>query len=220
MNASPAALDPGPSPAAVRLAIISGPSGAGKSTVVRRLLAICPLPLQLSVSATTRAPREGEVDGEHYFFLSLDEFRRRQSRGDFLECNEVFGRGDWYGTLHEQVASRLQAGNWVLLEIDVAGAMAVLARYPGAVTFFVHSGSLEELERRLRQRGTETPESLSRRLQVAGRELNFMHKYRHQLVNDDVEACAGEICDILKSVERSLATIGSPAVPPGTTGEG
>lgn len=220
MTAATAHLENGSSESAVRLAIISGPSGAGKSTVVRRLLEICPLPLQLSVSATTRVPREGEVDGEHYFFLSKEEFRRRQTRGDFLECNEVFGRGDWYGTLLEQVESRLQARKWVLLEIDVAGAMAVLSRYPGAVTFFVHSGSLEELDRRLRLRGTETPESLARRLEVAGRELKFMHQYRHQLVNNQVEECAGEICDILKSVERSLATVGSHASPSSATGEG
>src|SRR5688572_14577866 len=93
-----------------RLVVISGPSGAGKSTVVRRLLAECPLPLVLSVSATTRKARPGEVDGVNYFFLSREEFSRRREAGEFLECKEVFGRGDWYGTLQSQVSAGLAAG--------------------------------------------------------------------------------------------------------------
>src|SRR5687767_7450301 len=107
-----------------KLAIISGPSGAGKSTVVKQLLATCPLPLELSVSATTRDPRPGEQAGIDYHFLTREEFARRRAAGEFLECKEVFGRGDWYGTLHNVVTAGLAAGKWVILEIDVEGAMS------------------------------------------------------------------------------------------------
>jgi guanylate kinase len=182
-----------------RLVIISGPSGAGKSTVVRQLLSQCDLPLTLSVSATTRAPRPGEVDGEHYFFLTVDEFQRRRLAGEFLECKEVFGRGDWYGTLQSQVAAGLKAGQWVILEIDVEGTLAVLERYPDTLTIFIHSGSLEELQRRLRQRNTESEASLQRRLEVARRELTFLDRYRYQVINRDVAEAVREVCDILKS---------------------
>ncbi|MDX1947567.1 MAG: guanylate kinase [Pirellulaceae bacterium] len=180
-----------------RLIIISGPSGAGKSTVVRQLLADCPLPLALSVSATTRSPRPGEVDGVNYFFLTREEFARRRQAGEFLECQEVFSRGDWYGTLQSQVAAGLAAGKWVILEIDVDGALDVIAKRPDALTIFIHSGSLEELEARLRKRNTETPESLQRRLEVARRELSFQSRYQHQVINRDVQQAVRDICDLL-----------------------
>lgn len=184
-------------PQSGRLVVISGPSGAGKSTVVRRLLAECPLPLALSVSATTRRARPGEVDGVNYFFLSHEEFDRRRQAGDFLECKEVFGRGDWYGTLQSQVSAGLAAGKWVLLEIDVEGTLAVLEKHPDVLTIFLHSGSLEELERRLRQRNTETEESIRRRLDVARRELSLANRYHYQVINRDVPQAVREICAIL-----------------------
>lgn len=182
-----------------KLVVISGPSGAGKSTVVRELLASCPLPLELSVSATTRPPRPGELNHVHYHFLTRAEFERGRERGEFLECKEVFGRGDWYGTLQSPVAAGLAAGKWVLLEIDVEGALSVLAAHPEAITIFLHSGSLEELERRLRQRNTETEAALARRLEVARRELTFLGQYRHQVINRDVPQAVREICEILSS---------------------
>ncbi len=180
-----------------RLIIISGPSGAGKSTVVRELLATCPLPLQLSVSATTRRPRPGEQDGVDYHFLTHEEFARRRAAGDFLECKEVFGRGDWYGTLAATVTAGLGGGKWVILEIDVQGALAVLEQHPDAITIFVHCGSLGELEKRLRLRGTETEESIGRRLEVARCELRDAENYRHKIVNDTVADAAARICEIL-----------------------
>src|SRR4051794_22711529 len=137
-----------------RLIVVSGPSGAGKSTVVRELLANCPLPLLLSVSATTRLPRRGEIEGEDYFFLSPHQFAARRQSGDFLECKEY--AGNWYGTLQSQVSAGLAAGKWVLLEIDVEGTLAVLEKQPDALTIFVHSGSGEGLERRRRLRETES----------------------------------------------------------------
>lgn len=180
-----------------RLVIISGPSGAGKTTVVRRLLATCALPLRLSVSATTRAPRAGERPGEDYLFLSHDEFKERRLRGEFLECQEVFGRGDWYGTLRSVVDDGLTAGQWMVLEIDVAGAMEVIRQRPEAVTVFLHPGSMEELERRLRSRGTESEDSIRRRLAVAARELASKDRYRHEVINDEPEQAARDICHIL-----------------------
>jgi guanylate kinase len=108
------------------LVVISGPAGVGKSTVVRKLLTDCPLPMVLSVSATTRRPRPGERDGIEYHFLSAEEFQRRRDAHEFLECKEVFGLGHWYGTLQSEVSAGLNAGKWVILEIDVQGAMSVL----------------------------------------------------------------------------------------------
>jgi guanylate kinase len=177
------------------LVIISGPSGAGKSTIVRRLLEECPLPIVVSVSATTRQPRAGEVDGDDYHFLTPAEFARRREAGDFLECMDY--AGNWYGTLQSQVASGLAAGNWVLLEIDVAGTLAVIEKHPEALTIFLHSGSIDELKRRLELRNTETAESIERRLAVARHELERAHRYRYQVINRDVDQAVRDICDIL-----------------------
>jgi guanylate kinase len=185
-----------------RLVIISGPSGAGKSTVLNRLLRDCPLPLVLSVSATTRAPRAGEKDGVHYHFLSREEFHRRREAGEFLECMEVFGRGDWYGTLAREVSTGLAEGKWVILEIDVEGTLRVLQSHPDAITIFLHPGSPEELRRRLVARGTETEEAIRRRLEVAARELTFIDRYRHEVINDEVAAATTRICEILTQAQE------------------
>jgi guanylate kinase len=184
-----------------KLIIISGPSGAGKTTLIKRLFDEFP-DLVASVSATTRSPRPVERDGVDYHFLTPQEFARRRDGGEFLECFEVFGRGTWYGTLAAEVAPSLEAGKSIVLEIDVQGAMAVMERYPQAVTIFVHTGSsdeLDELEQRLRKRGTESEESIERRLEAARRELAFADRYRYQVVNNDVETAVREICDIIRS---------------------
>lgn len=181
-----------------RLVILSGPSGAGKSTVVRELLDNCSLPLILSVSATTRSPRPGEVDGLNYHFLTHDEFARRRNEGQFLECKEVFGRGDWYGTLRQVVEEGLEAGKWVILEIDVQGALSVMQQCENTISLFVHPGSPEELERRLRSRGTESEASITRRLQVAADEMNFAHRYDYVVVNEEVSHTVQQICQLLR----------------------
>jgi len=181
-----------------KLVIVSGPSGAGKSTVVRELLKVSPVPLKLSVSATTRPRREGEQDGRDYHFLTHEEFQRRRKDGEFLEFKEVFGCGNWYGTLRNEVTAGHVQGEWVLLEIDVAGALSVLEQIPDAVTIFIHPGSMAELEKRLRRRGTETPESIQRRLEVARQEMAAAHEYRYEVINDTVERAVAEICQILK----------------------
>jgi len=181
-----------------KLIVVSGPSGAGKSTLVRRLLADCPLPLRLSVSATTRSPRPGEIDGREYNFLTHQEFARRRKAGEFLECREVFANGNWYGTLAETVSAGLQRGDWVILEIDVGGALEVFPRYSDAISFFIHPGSMEELERRLRGRGTETEEAIARRLAVAADEWTFRTRYHHEIVNDRLDRAVQEMCRLLR----------------------
>lgn len=178
--------------------IVSGPSGAGKTTIVSELFDRCELPLVPSVSATTRGPRAGEKDGVDYFFLSKEDFERKRIAGEFLECCEVFSSGDWYGTLRGQVEPRLAQGNWVVLEIDVQGAQAVLKGYPRAITIFIRPASLGVLEERLRQRGSENPASLERRLQAARRELSYADQYRCQVVNEDIGRAVQQICDFLK----------------------
>ena len=167
-----------------KVVIISGPSGAGKSTLVKRLFEICPLPLALSVSATTRAPRPDEVDGISYHFLSHDEFERRRLNDDFLEYKEVFGQGQW-----------------VILEIDVAGALSVIDRIPDAITIFINPGSMEELERRLRNRQTDSEEAILRRLQVAKHEMSNRHHYQHQITNDEVDRAARQVSQLLQALE-------------------
>ena len=188
----------------VRVVVLSGPSGSGKSTIVQQLIRECPVPLRQSISATTRAPRPGEVDGEHYYFLSLDEFNTRREHGEFLECAEVHRTGNWYGTLWSEVDIAQSLGKWSLLEIDVEGAQSVMQMYPSAVTIFVTLPSLDEYERRLRARATESEEALQRRLQTAREELKLADCYRFRVVNDDLDQTVQEICQILSAQEAEL----------------
>jgi guanylate kinase len=180
-----------------RLVVVSGPSGAGKTSVMRRVYAACRVPLVRSVSATTRPPRSGEIDGADYHFLTNEEFQKRRKRDDFIECFEVFGQNYWYGTLRSEVASGLERGKWVVLEIDVEGAQAVMRLFSDAVTIFLRPSTSEELERRLRGRGTESDDAIRRRLAQADRELALADRYQYQVINDDMDQAVRDICDIL-----------------------
>jgi guanylate kinase len=181
-----------------KLVLLSGPSGVGKSTIVRRVLERFPERLRLSVSATTRPPRPGERDGVDYHFLSPDDFARRREAGEFLECFEVFGRGHWYGTLLCEVTPSGPGQKWVILDIDVDGAARVRELFPGILSIFLHPGSEEELERRLRARGTESEEAIERRLEVARRELARAGEYQNIVTNDSLDEAVEKICRILE----------------------
>ena len=182
------------------LLIFSGPSGAGKTTVLRKVLERTNRPLVMSVSATTRPPRPGETDGVDYQFLSNTEFQRRREAGEFLECFEVFGHGYWYGTPRSTVSASLEAGQWVVLEIDVQGRERMVEQFPRAITFFVRPDSLEVLERRLRQRGTENEESIQRRLAVARHEWQFAKQYTYEIINRSIDQTVDEICQKLELI--------------------
>ena len=182
-----------------RLVVVSGPSGAGKTSVMQRVFETCRVPLARSVSATTRQPRNGEKDGVDYHYLSDEVFAKRRRGGDFLECFEVFAQGHWYGTLRSEVTTGLTAGKWVVLEIDVQGALAVMQAYPDAISIFLRPSSRAEIERRLRGRGTETEEAIQRRLARADSELALADRYQHQVINDNMDQAVQDICRILTS---------------------
>jgi len=165
-----------------RLFVVSGPSGAGKGTLCSLARKQRP-DIALTVSATTRSPRPGEKDGVSYHFLSDEEFTRRVEAGEFLEWAEVHGHR--YGTLKSEVETRLAAGQSVILEIDVQGALNVRKVYPDAVLIFVQAPSLDALEQRLRARGTETEEAIELRLANARKELELAGQYDVTIINDD-----------------------------------
>ena len=178
------------------LLVLSGPSGAGKSTVLRRLMDgredMC-----FSVSATTRPPRPGEKEGIDYFFVSRERFQSMIEAGELLEHAEFVG--NCYGTPKSQVLERLEQGMTVVLDIEVQGAAQVKARMPEALTVFLAPPSLEELERRLRGRGTETEEKILSRLETAREELKLAPRYDYTVVNDDPDRAAGELAEILQN---------------------
>ena len=176
------------------LFVVSGPSGVGKGTVNKRLFEEFGSAVAFSVSATTRGPREGEVNGREYFFISRQEFEKRVANNEFLEHAEY--AGNCYGTPRDYVLSLLQKGVSVILEIDVQGAMQVKQRMPESVSVFILPPSFEELEHRLRGRGTETPEKIERRLAAAKAEMARAPEYDYQIVNDDLDAAYARLREI------------------------
>ena len=187
------------------LIVVSGASGTGKGTVCKKILADLPS-VAYSISATTRAPRPGEVDGKEYYFISRDEFKAWIDDGKFLEFAEVYG--NYYGTPLNKIEERLNRGEDILLEIDVQGALNVKRKVPEGVYIFLLPPSLEELKRRIEGRGTETPESLNRRLANAVAEIKIGRAYDYAVVNDSVDNAAAQIEAILAAerckVERNL----------------
>lgn len=183
-----------------KLFVISGPSGAGKGTLVARVREQLP-GLGLTVSATTRGPRAGEVDGVHYYFLTNDEFSRRIEAGEFVEWAQVHDHR--YGTLASEVDRNLATGQSLILEIDVQGALAVKERFPHAVLIFIEPPSLDVLRERLLGRGSETPESLELRLHTAEEEMLLRDRYDEVIVNDDLDRATRELIDVLHRHERN-----------------
>jgi len=177
------------------LVVISGPSGSGKSTLVRRILDRADIKATHSISATTRPPRPGEIEGESYRFLSRDEFSAIQDRGGFFETAEF--AGNLYGTPVAPVAEALRAGGCVLLEIEVQGAMQVRDRAPSALFIFIDAPRFWELERRLRARGTEDDSSIHRRLVRARWERDHAHCYDSVLINDDLDLTVERLARLL-----------------------
>jgi guanylate kinase len=177
-----------------RVFVITGPSGVGKGTLIRGLLERIP-GLQLSVSATTRAPRPGEQDGVDYHFLSREEFERRIGDGDFVEHADYAGRR--YGTLRSELEQRARAGAAVVLEIEVQGARQVRAAVPDAVLVFIAPPSPQALRERLLARGTDDPEEVERRLRVAEAELRARREFSHVVVNDRLEEALEQLSAIV-----------------------
>ena len=176
------------------LYVISGSSGVGKGTVIKEFLRKHP-EFKLSVSCTTRAPREGEVDGVNYFFLSKDEFQRRINNGDFLEWAEF--SGNMYGTGKDYVEKTLNAGHDLILEIDTKGALNVKSIMPEAKLIFILPPSMEELESRLRGRKTESEEAIQKRLASTKLEIENSKNFDYQIVNDSIEQALNDLEKIL-----------------------
>ncbi len=178
-----------------KMVVISGPSGAGKSTVCRRVLE--DPEVEFSISATTRARRDGEVDGRDYYFLSADEFRQKVEAGAFIEHAHV--HGNMYGTLRAPMDAALKAGRIYLLEIDVQGALQMKGIDIPGLYLFIAPPNFEELRKRLIGRNTETPEVLERRLQKAEDEYRERVRYDHVIVNDNLEDCIAEVRRLIGS---------------------
>ena len=180
-----------------RLIVLSGPSGTGKSTVIDRLLEQLPGSLEISSSATTRPPRADDRHAKQYIHLTDAEFQNRLRNGELLESAEVSGY--WYGTPRGPVEQALREGRSVLLEIDVQGGMEVRKSYPDCLMIFLMAPSLDEYERRIRRRGTNSEAEIQRRLAAARRELACASEYNHQVVNDDLDHTVAELRSILES---------------------
>lgn len=179
------------------LFVVSGFSGAGKGTIMKMLLERFPEEFSLSVSATTRDPRPGETDGKEYFFKSTEEFESMIADGMLFEFARYVD--NYYGTPKQFVFDELERGKDVLLEIEVQGAIQVKQQYPEAVLVFVTPPSVEELRRRLENRGTETPEKIRKRIARAAEEVKEAEQYDYILINDDIEAAVDDFRKIVKA---------------------
>jgi len=186
--------------------VLAGPSGSGKTTVARELAADASR-FRFSVSATTRSPRPGEVDGEDYLFLDRETFLRRRDEGELLEWAEV--HGEWYGTPRDQVERARSDGVHLLLDIDVQGARSVRRLEDGAVTIFLLPPSGERVVRRLRGRGSEDEEELRGRLRAAEEELEAIGEFDFVVVNDELERAVERTCAIVRSEEVRISRMGA-----------
>ena len=182
-----------------RLIVVSGPSGAGKSTLIRAAREAIP-ELAYSVSATTRNPREGEVDGRDYVFLSREEFEKWIEEGRFLEWAEY--SGNLYGTLEEKVEEFLENGRSVILEIELQGARQVRQGRPDAIMVFVRAPSLEETRKRLEGRATEDQQALETRMTTALSEISAREEFDYEVVNDERERAREDMIETMRKIVK------------------
>ncbi len=174
-----------------KLVIVAGPSGSGKTTIVRHLLGVYPR-LAFSISACSRAKREGETDGEDYCFLSVEQFQNKIEKGEFIEWEQVYP-GSYYGTLRTDVELLWQADRDVIFDIDVKGAMNLKKHYPdNSITIFIHPPSLKALEERLAKRKTETPEFFEQRIKKAAEEISYSNQFDKIIYNNDLQTAFKE----------------------------
>lgn len=185
---SDAAVQQCPSPG--KLVVLTGPSGVGKGTLLRSLLERHP-EIYYSVSATTRSPRPGEIDGKDYYFISRSQFEQLIAAGKFLEWAEF--AGNYYGTPREPVMDQIRAGKVVVLEIELQGARQIRRSFPSALSIFILPPSFQELEKRIRGRGQDSQEAIARRLQRAREEIKAANEFDIQIVNDDLETALNSI---------------------------
>jgi guanylate kinase len=184
--------------------VVTGPSGAGKGTLIRELVERVP-GIEVTVSATTRQRRRGEEDGREYWFLSDDDFTERVARGEFLEYVE-FVSGHRYGTLRSELDRIAANGHVPLLELETEGALRVKNEVPGAVTIFI-SARVEELERRLRERATESTGEIGERIALARKQLEQAGEFDYVIENDDLERAVGELTSLVRSLLSPAATM-------------
>ena len=177
-----------------KLIIVSGPSGSGKSTVTK--IVKDKLNIPLSISATTRNPRDGEIDGKDYFFLSKEEFKNKIANDEFYEYAEV--HGNYYGTLKKTVEENLDKGLNVILEIDVQGALIAKEKKKDAVLVFFRTKDMDILEKRLRDRKTDSEEVIQTRLKNAETELTYEDKYNYTIINENLDDSIQELIDIIE----------------------
>ena len=180
------------------LIIFSGPSGAGKDTILNKIMGEKEN-LKLSVSHTTRPPREGEVNGKNYYFVSRQEFMKMVENGEMLEY--AIYCENYYGTSAVKVKDELEKGNDVILEIEVQGAEQVMKKVPEALSIFILPPSLAELKRRLKTRGTDSDEVINRRVEEAEKEIALAHNYDYVIINDDIEKSAKKVLKIIELQE-------------------
>jgi guanylate kinase len=184
--------------------VVTGPSGAGKGTLIHKLVERVP-EIGVTVSATTRARRRGEEDGREYWFLTDEDFLERVARGEFLEHVE-FVSGHRYGTLRSELERIADNGHVPLLELETKGALRVKHEVPGAVTIFI-SARVGELERRLRERATESAGEIGERIELARKQLEQAGEFDHVIENDDLERAVGELTDLVRSLLSPAATM-------------
>lgn len=191
------------------LIVVSGPSGAGKGTIVKALLDQY-ASIHYSVSATTRLPREGEVNGVNYWFLSREEFLHMRDHDELLEWAEVYG--NFYGTPRHRVIEAVNRGHDIILEIDPQGAMKVKKCFPAAVFIYIMPPSPRELSRRIFGRGTETQDVIRQRLNSVASELGYIHEYDYLVINDELKEATADVAAIIRAekwrVKRNAHLVG------------